>query len=196
MGTGCLTSAAIIKLSLWLKDVEELLDAHQSLTGGNRGRPAQKQGAAVTKSGVVMLTAVFEAFVEDVFERAAKDVFADELDTTRKLKDFIRETSGRLNNASVKNIDFLYAQIGYPFILRELSWKGFNNTNLRESIDAMVSVRNKIAHGGAPKVNLQNLRRWKNMIEAFSLRFENLVFEHAQEWTELELDWQVEAETE
>ena len=79
MGAGCLSSDAIRKLSVRLKDVDELLAAHESLTGGNRGRPAQKQGAAVTKAGVVMLTAVFEAFIEDAFERAATDIFAEEL---------------------------------------------------------------------------------------------------------------------
>lgn len=30
------------------------------------------------------------------------------------------------------------------------------------------------------------------MIEAFSLRFEALVFAHAQEWTDQELDWKGE----
>ena len=133
-----MSSIAVQNLQKRLKDVAELISAHEALTGGNRGRPAEKQGAAITKAGIIMLTAVFEAFIEDVFERAAKDIFVAELDSAQKRKDFFRDTSQRLNSANVKNINFLYAQIGYPFILNDLSWKGFDNANLRTSLDAMV----------------------------------------------------------
>ena len=192
MGAGCLSSIAVQNLQKRLKDVAELISAHEALTGGNRGRPAEKQGAAITKAGIIMLTAVFEAFIEDVFERAAKDIFVAELDSAQKRKDFFRDTSQRLNSANVKNINFLYAQIGYPFILNDLSWKGFNNANLRTSLDAMVQARNKIAHGGTPKVSLQNLRRWKRMTESFAERFEHLVLLHSNEWTKIELDWNID----
>jgi len=182
-------SEAIKNLNVRLSDVDELITAHEALTGGGRGRPAARQGAAVTKAAIVLLTAIFEAFVEDIFERATVDIFPNLANAERR--DFLRATSGRLNSVSVKNVNFLYAQVGYPFILDDLSWRGFSNANLKTSIDAMVAARNKIAHGGVPNVTLSSLRRWKNMVGAFSQRFEDLVLDHAEGWTDIRPNWEV-----
>lgn len=87
MGAGGV-STTLEKLQTRLADVTELLAAHVALTGGGRGKPAARQGAALTRAGIIMLAAAFEAFVEDIFEEVAPLIFPDLADPGDRKKFF------------------------------------------------------------------------------------------------------------
>lgn len=163
-------SAARKQLLAALADVDELIEAHVALTGGGRGRPTARQGAAVTRSGVVLLAASFEAFVEDLFEKAADVVYHGW--TAGQRNQFLKETSERLNNASVFKSNFLYFNLGIPWVFNGIRWQKFTNASVQAQVDAMVTMRNRIGHGGQPTVQLKTLRYWRNMIENLAPRFE------------------------
>lgn len=105
-------SQASIELTVRLKDVDELVSAHGTVTGGGQGRPAERQGAAITRAGVVLLAAATEAFIEDLFEECAALVFTGmpQADLDRLFKN----TSKRLNNADVHKCEMLFFNIGIP----------------------------------------------------------------------------------
>ena len=95
-------SLAHTELHTRLNDVDELVRAHQQLTGGNRGRPADRAGAAVTRAGVVLLAAATESYVEDLFEEAAGLIFHGMSD--EDFEKLYKNTSKRFNNATVHNV--------------------------------------------------------------------------------------------
>lgn len=111
-GVWLVSSLAREELLNRLDDVEELVSAHSVLTGGGRGRPRERQGAALTRAGVVLLAAAMEAYVEELFEESARRVFANwpEPDVDA----FVEQTAGRLNNADAKKTGMLFFNIGVP----------------------------------------------------------------------------------
>ena len=61
-------SEANIKLKTRLLEIDEVISARDSICPAGAGKPAQKKGAAVIRAGTTLLAAVFEAFVEELYE--------------------------------------------------------------------------------------------------------------------------------
>ena len=182
-----MTSTALSDLSTRLQDVDELIMAHVAITGGGRGRPGQRQGAAVTKAGVVLLAAATEAYVEELFEESAEFIF-HEL-SREELDKLFKNTSGRLNNADTHKIEMLYFNLGLAWALSEIRWKKYSNDTFRKDLNRLIEARNKIAHGKNPTVRLSMLRKWKNMIEQFAPRFESRLAGHIGWMRNEEFSW-------
>jgi hypothetical protein len=142
-----MSSDALQELETRLRDVDELIGAHAALTGGQPGRPAQRQGAAITRAGVVLLSAATEAFVEDLFEEAARLVFNGM--PAANIDKLFKNTSKRLNNADVHKTEMLYFDLGLLWAIRGISWRKFTNDTLRADLNKLIEARNGIAHGRA-----------------------------------------------
>jgi hypothetical protein len=65
-----------------------------------------------------------------------------------------------------------------PWVVRDISWKKFNNDTLRTGLNELIGERNRIAHGMRVTVRLQTLNRWKNMVEMFGPHLEAKVVDH------------------
>jgi hypothetical protein len=161
--------------------VDELITARRTLHGGVQGAPRKltdrdRTGAALNRSIILMLSALFQGYVEDVFFIRAK----------RKLRlkgadvDEFRKLHRRWGNPSMTNITEQFGRIGIIHPLANLSWQGCRNASVRRKIDLLNTLRNQIAHGakrlkdGKEDYNLtlakaENLRRF---VEAFSTRFQ------------------------
>jgi hypothetical protein len=61
-------SQALVALKSRLRDVDEILAARDAICPAGAGRPAQRKGAAVLAGGTVLLAAVFEGYVEHLYE--------------------------------------------------------------------------------------------------------------------------------
>ena len=173
-----MSSQARLELNTRLKDVDELIAAHTAVTGGGRGRPAKRQGAAITRAGVVLLSAATEAFVEDLFEDAAAQIFAGM--PPAELDKLFKNTSRRLNNADVHKTEMLYFNLGMPWALHGIKWKKFRNDTLLLELNRLIETRGSIAHGRGGTVGLHTLRRWKNMVEMLAPRLEAKVADHVE----------------
>ncbi|MEX1133602.1 MAG: HEPN domain-containing protein [Acidimicrobiia bacterium] len=171
-------SQSQIDLLARLHDVDELIEAHIALTGGGAGRPARRQGAAVTRAGVVLLAAATEAFVEDLFEEAAPLLWPSA--PKSQLKMLFDNTSKRLNNADVRKTQLLFFNLGLPGALDEVRWRKFSNASFKESLDSLVTTRNKIAHGLQPSLRLGQLRYWRRMVGHYAERLDSVVADHIQ----------------
>ncbi|MEX2211118.1 MAG: HEPN domain-containing protein [Gaiellaceae bacterium] len=159
-----------------LKDVAEVISAHEALTGGGAGRPAQARGAAVTRAGVVLLVAATEAFIEDLFAEAAHKMWPGD----RRLKDYLETivTGDRaFANPSVKKTNDLFFGLGMPWVLDSIRWQKRTNKSFKESLTLLIKRRNQIAHGSKPRpsVQLRQLRAWHRMIAVYAERLESLV---------------------
>lgn len=170
-------STARIELDARLRDVAELVAAHSLVTGGTVGRPAQRQGAAIVRAGVVLLAAAMEAFVEDLYEEAVGLLWPAAPAADRKA--LLTDTSRRLNTADVRKTELLYFNLGLPWVLGTMRWQKFSNTAFRKALNELVEKRNQIAHGSkAGSVQLRQLRAWKSLVENYAPRLEARVSAH------------------
>lgn len=182
-----MASRARNELATRLLDVDELIHAHAKLTGGTKGRPKQRQGAAVTRAGVVLLAAATEAFAEDLFEEAAELMYPSA--SKRRLGGLFDKTTRRLHTANVANVDALFFSLGLPWVLDSISWQKFPNAVFKRSLNDLILARNKIAHGEQPGVRLQQLWRWRRMVEHYSKRLEDIVSVHIADVTGSTVPW-------
>lgn len=62
-------SAANLKLKKRLLEIDEVILARDAICPAGAGKPALQKGTAVIKAGTTLLAAVFEAFVEELYEK-------------------------------------------------------------------------------------------------------------------------------
>ena len=96
-----MTSTARQTLERSLLDVDEIISGHVALTGGGRGRPAERLGQAITRSGVVLLCAAMEQYLEDLFKEAAPLIYPTA--TNDELDRLFSATADRLNHPSIRS---------------------------------------------------------------------------------------------
>jgi hypothetical protein len=136
-----------MELDRRLQDFNELMQARDAICPSDAGRPAQRQGAAIIRSSVVMLSAAFEAYVEEIYETAVDIIFASTSDASRNtLKN---DTSRKLHNASTFKVDRLFFNVGLPWIMQTSSirWRKFSNKSVQAELNKIIKTRNAIAHG-------------------------------------------------
>ena len=127
-----------------------------------------------------MLAAALEAYVEDIFDAGVDLVFAAATEDERKsLK---KNTSERLNNASVFKVNLLYFNLGIPWIMQstKLRWRNCTNASVRSTLDAIITARNQIAHGTDAGVTKPTARRWRNFADQFLKKFDLILADHIE----------------
>ncbi len=166
------------KLAHSLADVHEIILGHVALTGGGKGRPKQRQGQAITRSAVVLLSAATEQFLEDLFEEAAPLVYPTA--TQDELDRLFGATTKRLNHPSLHKVTVMYFSIGMNHPFHAIRWRKMPNDRFRRKYNDLLETRGQIAHGRRPTVRLATLRSWTTTIEKFAERFETLVADHIE----------------
>jgi len=183
-----MASSARKALRAALADVDALIADHAIVTGGGRGKPAGGRGRELTRAAVVLLAGAVEGFVEDLFNATVDLIHAHR--PAAQLKKFKKETSGRLNNADSAKTNALFAQVGLPWVLEGVRWQKFSNDSFIEWLDSLVTMRNKIAHGRAPKrALLVEVKAWRKMTEKYADRLERILAAHIQSVTGSKPTW-------
>jgi hypothetical protein len=170
-----------------LNDVDEIVTAHIVLTGGGVGRPSFHKGAALTRAGVVLLTAALEAYVEDLFEESVKLIMPTR--SNEEYSELFERTSKRLNVADVYNTNFLFFNLGIPWVLDCIRWQKFSNRSFRKTLNKLVDTRNKIAHGSQPRVRLAALKKWRGFVMKYSEKLEEALSTHITQVTNTAPNW-------
>lgn len=164
-----------------LTSIDELINARRELHGGERGAPIKlkdgsREGAAINRACVVLLSATLQAYVSDVFLSCSNKAFGRDLEG-QELKNYCA-TWSRWGNASPDNIVSLFRRLGVDDIFAGLSWGGQPTDKLKDNLDAINQVRNRIAHGGKITVNganfsltLNKIQRWRQISETFGQKF-------------------------
>ncbi|GAB5460211.1 HEPN domain-containing protein [Hoeflea alexandrii] len=166
--------------------VDELISVRQIQHGGARGAPKRvedgsREGASINRSSIVLLSALLQSYVQEVFETAAKQALpalaADDVWTSywKQMKSW--------GNPSAENTKTLFLKIGIHDVFDGLSWQKCDNSLIRSRLNQLNHVRNSIAHGAAVlRVNdvdyfltLQKVKTFRNFAEAFADRFEDHV---------------------
>ncbi len=170
------------QMALSLTALDEVINARMSLHGGGRGAPIKlgdgsREGLALNKACVVLLSASLQSFVEDVFLTCSFKAFGRAL-LDDELKNY-RATWSRWGNPNPSNVTTLFRRLGVDEVLSGLSWQKQSTTQLKRTLDAINQVRNCIAHGSDITIDkaefplhLAKIRRWRNTCEQFGARFE------------------------
>jgi hypothetical protein len=173
-------------VDLNLTYVNELINVRQVLHGGARGAPKKvedgsREGASINRSCVVMMSALLQAYVQDVFKICAKQALPT-LNTDAVWDAYWKQMKG-WGNPSADNVKTLFLKIGVSDVFDGLSWQKCDNSIVRSRLNQLNHVRNSIAHGAAVlRVNdadyaltLTKVKTFRNYAEQFAGRFE----EHA-----------------
>jgi len=173
-------SQAASTLAERLKDFDEILAARNHFCPKGAGRPAQRKGRALLRAGTVMLAAALEAYAEDIFDAGVDLVFAAATEDERK--SLRKNTSERLNNASVFKVNLLYFNLGMPWVMQsaKLRWRNCTNESVRATLDAIITARNQIAHGADAGVTKPKAKRWRNFADQFPKKFDEIVADHIE----------------
>jgi len=171
-----------------LTPVDELIEVRRNLHGGGRGAPpmledGSRQGASLNRSCVVLLSALLQSYVQEVFEMAAKEALPNLRND--QVWDTYWKQMKNWGNPSADNIKSLFLKIGIVDVLAGLSWQNCDNGLVRRRLNELNQVRNSIAHGADTlKVNganytltLAKVEAFRNFVQAFADRFEERVLD-------------------
>ena len=178
-----------------LRDAKQLISAHEKICGTG---PGKKSGAYLTSSGVVLLCAGLEAYVEDVVKEAATklvdrrkastlpkrswDLLANYVRSDEKLFDFaknwketfqqsVQERVGQFSGPKHERVrDLVSDVVGHPGLIQ--SW----DLGESQKLDAFVEKRNQIAHGeDIPYVKKSDLENYIRTVSSIALATDNWI---------------------
>ena len=130
----------------------------------------------------MLLSAVFEAFIEDLFEKSLDILHPTLVQEVRELKKHTSEKNHNANNHQVNNL-FFYAGIPWIMLSKKVRWQKFSNSKVRETLGKLSTARNKIAHGGSHSVTKKQLVFWKDFIARLADRLDLVVADHIEKQT-------------
>jgi hypothetical protein len=156
-----------------LQPVDELIAVRQGMQGGGRGAPpivgGARQGMVLNRSCLLMMSALLQAYIEDVFLANSKRLFV-----TLQGDDVIRRyesTYFRWGNPNANNIKRLFQRLGIDNVLEGLSWQKCSTTTIETKLLDLNELRNKIAHGDDVTVHLSHVQNLRNFVTVFGSRF-------------------------
>ena len=178
-------------VDLNLTYVDELISVRKVLHGGSRGAPKKvedgsREGASINRSCIVMLSALLQSYIQEVFERGAKQALPA-LTADDVWKAYWKQMKG-WGNPSADNTKTLFLKIGIHDIFDGLSWQRCDNSTVRSRLNQLNHVRNSIAHGATTlRINdtdyaltLAKVKTFRNFAEIFASRFETHVLNRLQ----------------
>ena len=158
-------STALKGMTDRLRDVDQLLAAHEAVTGTERGRRFDVEG--LNRAAVLMLSSHFEGFLEELMAEALHAIHPSLNSPT---------LTGSFHNPWPDRIDDLYAFLGMEKPARKVSWQGANNASVRRNLEELVRTRNKLAHGTTGvAIYKRDVRRFRRYVEGFAQRFDDQV---------------------
>lgn len=163
--------------------VDELIGVRQVQHGGGRGAPKKvqdgsREGASINRSCIVMMSALLQAHMQDVFKVCALKSLPS-LTNVTVWAAYWKEMKG-WGNPSTENVKRLFLKIGIEDVFVGLSWQKCDNSMVRSRLTQLNHVRNSIAHGADPlqvngvdySLSLAKVKTFRNYSEQLAARFE------------------------
>lgn len=138
-------SKPLTDLKVRLKDIDEVLAARDAVCPTGAGRPAQRKGAAVIAGGTVLLSALFEGFVEELYELSVDTLYISTPVAERN--NLKSHTSQKNNNANVHQVNTLFFYLGIPWVMahRKVHWRKCGNASVQDKLKRLSKARNELA---------------------------------------------------
>jgi hypothetical protein len=140
-----------------LADVNELIQAHDRLTTGHRGR--QWGVESINRAIVVIAISSWEAYVEKVLEESLQ-LIKPPLPTITNWQTLYASSKsaiGRFNTPNAENVKRLFRDnLGISDITCEWYWKKCDSSKAIENLNEALLMRHRIAHGTNPRPKIRN----------------------------------------
>lgn len=159
--------------------VNELIEVRENQHGGYPGAPeiinGHRVGASINRSCVVMLSALLQSFIEEVFQ----EISVEFLDIGEDGQTLYRKSFSRWGNPSEENIKSLFLRLGIADVLKDLGWQRITSDRIRANLRNLNHLRNQIAHGTRDlhlnqqrySLSLAEVKRFRNFVWTFADRF-------------------------
>lgn len=135
--------------NLDLAYVDELISARRMLHGGNRGAPriqgGVRVGTSINRSCIVMLSALLQTYVEEVFSESARQLLPN-LQDEEVFQRYWKQMKN-WGNPNSENITHLFLKIGIPGVLEGITWQRTRTDRIINKLNTINLLRNRIAHG-------------------------------------------------
>ena len=136
----------------------------------------KREGEAVNRSCIVMMSAVCQSYVEEVFMECSSSVFGAGFEDIR---DEYIKTFKRWGNPNPNNIRNLFKRIAVKDVFNGLKWQGRSQQQVTVMLDSLNQMRNDIAHGeNVIKVDneiftptLPRVRLYRDFLQVFGSKF-------------------------
>jgi hypothetical protein len=164
--------------------VDEIIEMRREMHGGRRGAPyvrddGSREGQALNRASVAMLTATLQGYCEDVFFETSTAVLSMNDEQSRNYKDLY----SRWGNPSSFNILTHFRRLGSPNIFAGLVWQKSSTETVKRKLDELNQLRNGVAHGreqlhirgNAISLSLAVVYNYRNFVEQFGQRFQQHV---------------------
>jgi hypothetical protein len=157
-------------LVVLLEDGDQLLDAHEELRTGRRGR--QWGLEALNRAAVVMCVSAWQAYLQElVLEALAalQPAAPAPLGTWPTLNANARSLIGRFNTPSVGNVRRLFTEaLGAPDVTNAWAWQNCGVDRASSLLEKALRFRHQIAHGVNPRPVIHN--QYASGLPGFFLR--------------------------
>jgi len=162
--------------------VDELIAVRHHQHGGLRGAPpirgGHRIGVSINRSCVVMLSALLQAYVEEVFQEAARRAFPELNADPLAFEQYWKQMKSWGNPSDV-NIKNLFLKVGVPDVFNGLTWQATTPVRIKRKLYELNRLRNEIAHGNtilsiddvAYSLTLAKVVVFRNFTENFAARF-------------------------
>ncbi len=175
-----MSSVPLTKFKHRLQEVDEIVAARDAICPTGAGRPARQKGAAVISGGTVLLSALLEGFLEELYELAVDELYQHiPVGDRTELKE---HTSRRNNNANVHQVNTLYFYLGVPWVMshRKMRWQKCSNAKVQERLRNLSKARNQLAHGGSRIVRKQTLTAWRDFAERLASKLDEIAADRVE----------------
>ena len=138
-----------------LANIGKVIDALVSSPGA--GRPPQVQ--ALNGAAIALLSGHLQGFLTDIHKEAARALLNGKVSDLDGLIG-VAPTRG---NPNVKNINKLFASLGFSNILEGISWPRMGNEALKTKLRGFNELRNRIAHGDGETVSKRQVENYQKV---------------------------------
>ena len=145
-----------------LRDAEDILNAHETLRTGQRGR--QRGLGGLNRAVVVLSVAAWEAYIEEVVLEAisAARPSSGPMGTWTAWSSTSTRLVGRLHTPNPEKVrELLRDTLGITDIAASWHWHSCDATTARSKLRYALKRRHEIAHGADPRPVIHNTyARW------------------------------------
>lgn len=175
-----MASEPLKKFKHRLQEVDEIVAARDAICPAGAGRPARQKGAAVISGGTVLLSALFEGFLEELYELSVDELYQHMPESDRN--ELKKHTSRRNNNANVHQVNTLFFYLGIPWVMshRKMRWQNFANSKVQARLRNLSKARNQLAHGGSRIVRKQTLTAWRDFAEKLAGKLDEIAADRVE----------------
>ena len=155
-------------LLLRLNDARQLLDSHSEILR----KTNRRSSVALYRAIFVLICAHLEAFVEELYTETAHRLLDDYV---WRVQDLIDQALSTFSNPQPYRINRLFVTIGFPNILKFVSWQGTNSKSVSKRLTGYVELRNSIAHGRSVSINKAKVVGFMKFVKLFSRNLQHWV---------------------